>query len=775
MSRLAPRVSKWRFAPLVCVFASLAAMPAAAQSGGTAADSPAASRAATPVSPPASPTLTRDAEGHITVHATRVRQPIKIDGRLDDETYLSVSPITEFIQQEPQSGVPISERTELWVLFDDTNIYVSARCWDEHPERIVANDMRRDVNNLTQQDNVAVAIDTFHDGRNAFIFVMTPAGGMRDGYTTDESPNFDWNGVWDGRSIRDEHGWMVEMALPFKTLRYTPGTDQTWGIQIRRRMSGKNELAFLTLVSPRWSTGAINHASVFATLVGIEAPAPALNLDVKPYGITRVTTDLLSNPAVRNNVDPTGGLDLKYGLTKSLTADFTLNTDFAQVEADEAQINLTRFNLSFPEKREFFLEGRGIFDSFGASPNTGGGFATGGPGGTNVAPTIFYSRSIGLAGGREVPVIGGGRLSGKAGPWSVGALNMETGDERTAGARQTNFSVLRLRRNILRRSNVGGIFTRRSLSTVAPGSNEVWGLDANLAFYQNVYLVGYLAQSRTGGRSGDDMAYRTQFAYGGDRYGLTLDRNVVEKNFNPEVGFMRRLNFRRTFAQPRFSPRTTNSRLVRKFTYQADLEYITDNQNHLESRTLNPFFQIDFQNSDFLAIDYARNYEFLPLPFQIASGVQIPAGGYSFGSLTTAYTAGSQHRVSGKASFETGSFYDGDKQTATFSGRVTMTPQLAVEPNISLNWIDVPQGKFTTTLVGGRTTFTMTPRMFVAALVQYSSSNTSLSTNLRLRWEYQPGSELFVVYTEGRSTLPPSGTELQSCGVVVKINRLFRF
>ena len=755
----------WRLAPLACIFALLETTPMFAQSGlrttGAAASEPPAS------------VLTREADGRIIVHAKRITQPIRVDGRLDDAAYHDVPPVTEFIQQEPHEGAPTTEKTEAWVMFDDRNLYITCRCWDEHPERIVANDMRRDSSNLGQHDQFAVGLDTFHDGRTGVQFSVTAAGGVRDGTISDERLSTDWNPVFESQTSRFDRGWIVEMAIPFKSLRYKPGREQTWGIQLRRQIHGQTERTFITPVSAAWGIQGLSHFSAAATLVGLETPPAALNLEVKPYAISRVTTDLLSRPAVRNDVHPDAGLDVKYGLTKGLTTDVTYNTDFAQVEADEAQINLTRFSLVFPEKREFFLEGQGIFH-FG-----GGGGSGGAGGGTDVsggdAPTVFYSRRIGLSGARVVPVIVGGRLTGKAGPWNVGALTMETDQDGAAGAAQTNFTVLRVQRDILGRSAVGGIFTRRSVSTLAPGANDAWGLDANFGFYQNVYFNGYLAQSRTSGRRDDDLSYHAQFNYAADRYGLALDRLLVGQNFNPEVGFLRRENFRRNFAQARFSPRTINNRLVRKWTYQGHLEYITNNENRLESRELGGEFVTAFHSSDTVSVEYLRIFEFLRVPFPIAEGVRISVGGYSFDNAIASFRAGQQHRVSGTTSFEIGSFYGGDKKTASFKGRVEITPQLGVEPNISLNWIDLPEGRFTTTLVGQRATFTMTPRMFVAALVQYSSSTASLSTNLRFRWEYRPGSELFVVYTEGRSTFPPRGTELQNRGFVVKINRLFRF
>jgi hypothetical protein len=700
----------------------------------------------------------------LTVRATRV-MPLAIDGRLEDPAYSEVAPLTEFFQQEPDAGAPVSERTEAWVLFDDNYIYFACRCWDSHADRIVANDMRHDSSTLANQDSFSVAFSTFNDQRSGFMFAVTPAGAMRDGTATEERANFDWNPVWNGKATRFDGGWIAEMAIPFKSLRYGPGREQTWAMQIRRNMRSKNEFVHLTPVPPAYGFRGIHHFSDAPSLVGLEVPPPGLNFEIKPYVMSRLTTDRLSRPAIENYFDPDAGVDMKYGVTKGLTADFTYNTDFAQVEADEAQVNLTRFSLFFPEKREFFLEGADIF-TFG---NSLGGDLGGD------APNIFYSRRIGLSGSRVIPVIAGGRLSGKAGAWSLGALNMATKDDETSGVAQTNFTVMRVRRDILQRSNIGGLFTRRSVSTLAPGANLVAGIDGNLAFYQNLYLSGYMAQSRTDSRRGDDLSYRTQFNYLADRYGLAMDRLVVEKNFNPEVGLLRREDFRRNFARARFSPRTTNHPFIRKYTHEASFEYITDNRNHLESRDLTGLFRVDFHNSDALSVQYSRLYEFLPAPFPISRGVSIPIGGYSFDDFQLLFSGGAQRRLSGSTSVNIGNFYDGDKKTVGFKGRMEMTQQLSVEPNVSLNWINLPQGSFTTKVVGGRTTFTMTPRMFVAALVQYSSSTTSLSTNLRFRWEYQPGSELFIVYTEGRSTLPPSGIELESRGFVVKINRLLRF
>jgi hypothetical protein len=735
----------------------------------------------------------READGRVVVRATRVTEPPRLDSRLDDEAYREVPAITEMIQATPVPGAPGTDRTEAWVLFDDENVYISVRCWQD-PARIVGNDMRRDNNNISRHDHVAIAFDTFYDGRNGYQFNISAAGGLRDGLVTNERYDANWNGVWDGAAGQFEGGWTAELAIPFKTLRYAPGRSQTWHLQIRRFLAAKNETVYLTPLPPQLGIAGTNRYVLAATMVGLEAPPSGLNLEFKPYAISGVATDNLAATPFTNDLDGDAGFDGRYALTQGLAADFTYRTDFAQVEADEQQVNLTRFSIAFPEKREFFLENQGLFT-----------FGSGGSGdvGGRIVPNIFYTRRIGLAGQRAVPVIGGGRVAGKAGLWSIGALNMTTDEDLTAGVKRTNFTVLRLRRDILGRSNVGGIFTYRDVSTAAPGANAVFGVDSNFAFGDNVSFSGYVARSQTEGwdddpvRDGGDLSYRAQFNYNADRYGLALDRLVVEPNFNPEAGFMRRENFRRNFVSARFSPRTANHPTVRRWVYEGSLDYVTDNPTaerdaRLESRSITGAFQTELHSSDLFSVQYERLYELLVSSFRVASqamvdgvrrDVRIPAGGYGFDNVTVSYTLGAQHRVSGTPSFEIGSFYTGTKKAIGYQGRLEMGPRVGIEPNVSLNWIDLPEGSFRDTLLSARTSFTMTPRMFVAALVQYSSANNSTSTNLRFRWEYQAGSELFLVYTEGRSTLEEplrpldrfgARTSLQNRGFVVKINRLFR-
>ncbi len=728
--------------------------------------------------PPVAPeVISRDAQGRATVRATRLRAPLQIDGRLDEPVYETVQYITDFIQQLPDEGALSSERTEVWVLFDDDSIYISARCYDTAPpSEWVANEMRRDVIQLRQNDSFSLMLDTFYDRRNGLAFLVTPIGGFSDFAISNEGGrvNTDWNTIWDSRTDRFDGGWTVEIEIPFKSLRYRPTSTQVWGIQLRRIIRRRTEASYLTPLPISAARGnsviaGLWRVSQAGSLVGIEVPSGSRKIEIKPYGIGGMTTDSTADPPTRNALDGQFGLDVKYGVTRNLTADFTYNTDFAQVEVDEQQVNLTRFSLFFPEKREFFLEGRGNFD-----------FARGAGLGGAGTPTLFFSRRIGLQGSDVVPILAGGRLTGKVGAFDVGALNIQTGDELRSGAQTTNFTVLRVKRDILRRSTIGGIFTNRSVSLVGDGSNQVYGLDGRFAFFDDVNLLGYVARTSTRGRRGRDASYLGRFSYAGDRYGFDLGHLVIEDNFNPEIGFVRRDNIRRTTASGRFSPRPRSIDWVRRFSLSGGVDYIVAADNRLlETRTQDVELEIQLENSDRFTVSAVDRYERLTTSFTIAPGVTLPVGGYDFRDVGAAYSFGQQRPLSGSISVRTGSFWSGDSTSVGLSrGRIEVTPQLSVEPSLSFNWVHLPEGAFTTSLSRVRVNYSVTPRMFFSGLLQHNSSGNTFSTNIRLRWEYSPGSELFVVYTEDRDTdpfLPDRRTELRNRGFVVKMNRLFRF
>jgi hypothetical protein len=705
--------------------------------------------------------------------------PLRIDGQLDESVYTTVLPISDFIQNDPEEGAPATEKTEVWILFDGETLYVAARCWESHPERMVLNEMRRDNTNIVQNDGFAFGLDTFYDRRNSVAFEMNAIGGRIDAQVTNERQmNMDWNPIWDLKVGRFAGGWTVETAVPFKSLRYRPGRAQVWGFNARRVNRWKNEVSYLTRIPASMTLRGHFQASLMAALVGLEAPSGAKNLEIKPYVISNVTRDLTAVPRISGDVDGDFGADVKYGLTQSVTADFTYNTDFAQVEADEQQVNLTRFSLFFPEKRDFFLENQGTF-AFGAASGPGGG----GGGGANGAlanpsdtPLLFYSRRIGLNAGRSVPIRAGGRLTGRSGKYSLGLLNIESGKERVSASPATNFSVVRFKRDILRKSTVGALFAGRSISQSGVGSNQAYGIDGTFSFYDNLSVNTYWAETRTDGSSGDARSYRSQLDYGGDRYGLQLEHLVVGAHFNPEVGFLRRSDIRRSFGQFRFSPRPKSNKRIRRFNSTGSLAYIENGAGRVETRDWEGEFAVEFQNMDRLFLGFSSVYEFLPQPFTIAPAITLGVDGYDFSSAHAGFNLGPTRRIAGNMTVEYGTFYSGHKTSLAWSrGRVNLTPQLSVEPRISVDRVNLREGSFTNRLIGSRATYTMTPLMFVSALIQYNSASHVVASNLRLRWEYRAGSELFVVFNEQRDTLTSGFPELANRSFIVKVNRLFRF
>ena len=660
----------------------------------------------------------RDAEGRITLRAVRVDTPLNIDGQIDEAAYQDLEPISDFIQMEPAGGQPATEKTEIWLFFDQRNFYVTIRAWESQPDRMIANEMRRDSNNIRQGDCIGFSLDTFYDRRNAFQFEVNPLGARTDGQSTNERQySADWNPVWDLAVGRFQGGWTLEAAIPFKSLRYRPGRAQIWGFNARRNNKWKNEISYLNRIPPAMGMGRGDFsASLYATVVGIDAPAGSKNLEVKPYGISELTTDLGGVTArhqrsrrrfrrrrqVRHHPEPHRRLHLQHRLRAG-------GSRRAAGQPDPVQPAVSGEARILPGERRDVRVRRRRRQPDGRSGDV---------------PILFYSRRIGLHQNREIPIAGGGRMTGRIGRFSLGMLNMQTREEpdeqvpvNQLPTPSTNFSVIRVKQDILRRSSVGAILTNRSVAQNGFGSNQTYGLDAGFAFYSNLFVNAYWAKTRTEGLDGDDTSYRGQLDYIGDRYGVQLERMAVGDNFNPEVGFVRRDNMRRSLGRFRFSPRPASIPSIRKFSWQGTVDYIEDGAGALETRDLDGEFAIEFQNSDRFSVGITDNYERLLAPFPIAPGVRIPVGEYDFVSGRAAFTFGQQRPFSGNVAVERGRFYDGDLTPAGFSrSRVNVTASLLARAD------RVDQlGRSADRLVhhqsrGSRVTYTVTPLMFVSAL-----------------------------------------------------------
>ncbi len=764
-------------ARVVLVFiAGLAATPALAQSPSQAIDGPPA-----PVLPEV---ISRGADGLATIRTVRLPGPLAFDGRLDEGFYRDVKSFGDFIQQDPFEGRPATDRTEVWVFFDDANVYVSARMWESDRGKRVANEMRRDSFNLYNNDHFGVVFDTFYDRRNGYGFSVNALGGMGDMQLVNEQPNPNWNGLWDARTSDFDGGWTLEMQFPFRSMRFKEGGD-VWGINFRRLVRWNNESSFLTAIPQSYGRRGMTKVSSAGTLVGLATPAKLRNFDLKPYALGSALTNRTVTPQIDNDLNGEFGVDAKWAITQSLVTDFTYNTDFAQVEDDEAQVNLTRFSLFFPEKREFFLEGQDYFSfgtgNFGGGGGGGGGGGFGGGGGggffgNNPAPLVFYSRRIGLSNSLAVPILGGARALGRGRGFQVGALQMRTEDSPLALAKATDFSVLRINRNVLRRSRVGVIATRRAPGARTGADNLAYGADAAFNFKTDLSMSGYWAATETTGRTGLNSSYRGAFNWNADRTGLQAEHLYVGDHFNPEIGFVRRTAFRRSNGQGRFSPRPRNMRGVRKLFFEGNVDYYEDTGGAVESREAQGTFRAEFTSSDFINVEYSDAFEHLDKAFTVAPGVTIPVGDYSFRQGRATVMLSASRRVSGFVTVSAGEFYDGTILEASWRGRVELSSRLSAEPTLSINHVETPHGTGDTNVIGGRLTYTISPRMFLAALVQYQSATKTSTANVRFRWEYQPGSEMFVVYSDGRDTdntgFPPP---ILNRSFVVKVTKLFRF
>ena len=728
----------------------------------------------------------QDDRGRITIRATRAT--INIDGNLDEEIYGRVAPIDHFIQQEPNEGAASTEKTLAWLFFDDNNFYVAVRNYDSAPERLVANELRRDNFNTYQNDNISISIDPLYTRRSGVFFQTNALGAQRDQEVQDErSNNQDWNTIWRTRSRILEDGWSMEFAIPFTSLRFRDAGPQVWGFNLRRVIRWKNEHVSIAPIPASAGTRAMYKFDIMATVVGVDVPSVRRPVDFKPYAIAASTTNLSGPEPFRNDPSADAGFDVKYSLTNSLVADFTYRTDFAQVEEDQQQVNLTRFSLFFPEKREFFLEGQGLF-SFGGEQRGGG-----------LTPVVFYSRRIGLDQGRAVPLIGGGRVAGRVGKFTVGALNIQTDDIENSDITNNNFSVVRVRRDVLRRSNIGVLFTHRAPS--GGESNTVVGADGNFWFGNDLTVAGFYTQSggpegpplrtsnQSGGpegpplRTGQRSSYRGEIEYAPDLYGFRYEHLLVGSAFDPQIGFLRRSAFRRNYASARFSPRPASGPF-RRHAIEAELDYITGSDDGvLETREAQVSYRAELRGNDQWTIDYSRNYEFLREPFNVVPGQRIEAGAHSFADVRTSYVLGTQRRISGTISGGTGSFYGGTNTEAGYRGYIEISNRFNLEPSITLNWITLPpltaggtDRSFDTRVIGTRASYMFSPQMALSALVQYNSTGASLGSSVRFRWEYRPGSDFFVVYSDGRDTrIGDRFPGLLNRTFVVKATRLFRF
>jgi hypothetical protein len=677
-----------------------------------------------------------------------VTERIVIDGVFDEAAWALAEPASDFVQQWPDPGAPASERTEVRILYDRENLYIAALCHDSAgPAGIVVNDQRRDFD-FNVNDVFTIVIDTFHDHRNGFMFITNPVGARVDGQAGEGYFNPDWDAVWLNESRITEVGWQAEIAIPFMALRFRPG-EHAWGVNFLRRVRRKNEDSYWSPVPRPYRS---NRVSLAGTLDGIRNVRQGRNLRLKPYA----TATLSDGGAVRRDLDPQAGVDLKYGLRSQMTLDLSLRTDFSQVEADLQQVNLTRFSLFFPEKREFFLENASMFQFGGAPTRT-----------SDLIP--FFTRRIGLQEGRIVPILAGARLSGRAGAYTTGLLSIQT--ERFGTTPSTNFSVARVRRDLFRRSDVGGIFVSKTDGT---RNNRTYGADFNLGVGDAFDVSSYVLLSETSGTGADqrDGAGQVRLAWRNQLVDASAGVLAIGRNFDPQVGFVPRRGIRKssgTFAlTPRGGPRMP---AVREFRPAVDVEYITDPDGALETRVVDPSFTVLFQKGSQITAGREARFERLVEPFAIRPSQRIAPGDYRFDSYYVTYSSDRSRTLSGSLSSSTGAFYDGDRDS--YGVGVSLQPgyQFHAELTWSRNDVRLASGDFTTDLVALRLAHTFSTTVVLNGLLQYNTDTGERSTNVRFNVIYKPLSDIYVVFNERRSS---SGTLLDRA-VIAKLTYLVSF
>ena len=714
----------------------LAAGPAAARQGG--ADEPTQSAAAGTLTFERANQARTPGELHA-VQPPRVDQAPRLDGVLNEEAWGQAAVIDEFIQQEPAEGEPATERTVVRLMYDARALYVGVEAYDSVPDGVIATEMRRDSRQLLDEDNFQLILDTFHDSRSGYMFVTSPLGAKLEqqiaeegegGYRGNSSNiNLDWDGVWDVSARRTDEGWVAEIAIPMVTMRFPEADEQVWGINFMRNIRRKNEQVFWAPIPKGYG---LTRVSLAGSLTGLAGVDRGMDLSISPYVLAGGRQDRGAAATLNGSGFNDVGLDLKYGVASGLNLDVTLNTDFAQVEVDEQQVNLTRFPLFFQEKRDFFLENAGMF---GVRSQ-----------GTGRQADLFFTRRIGLANGQPVPILAGARLTGKVDRHTVAVMNIQT---QAVGARAgENFFVGRYSRDILARSKVGGIVINKEAVDGAH-YNRTFALDTSLAPHPFFSVTGFIAKTESPGLSNDDLMGHVMLSWLSPAARVYSEYTDIQENFNDEVGFVPRVGIRRSKLHAQWNPRPGKWG-IRSMDPMMFIEYITDQGNRLLSRRTHHMIGFQLEDGSSLTLIANKEFEQLDLPFEITSDVTIPAGTYRFWNPSLRYNSDPSRRVSASATYSPQGFFGGTRTDWTTEVNLRASSRVAAGASFSRSDIDLPDGSFVADLAAVQFDLALSPEMTVRSLTQYNSTTDGLSTSIRFNWIYRPGSDIYIAYDELR-------------------------
>lgn len=659
-----------------------------------------------------------------------VGEQVEIDGQPTEAVWALAEPVTGFHQMEPANGEPSTERTEVRLLYDRTRLLVGVWCFDSEPQQLTGSQLQRDQG-LNADDRFMMAIDPFGDGRSGYFFEINPLGAMGDGLVAPGgglSVNRSWDGIWIARAVRTATGWTAEFELPFFAISFKPEIS-AWGINFQRTIRRKNEESL-------WTGSARNQGLTYMAtagrLEGLAGLSQGLGLEMRPFVTAGVGEAPIRNEAW--NADLSGGVDVFYNITPELRANLSVNTDFAETEVDQRQVNLTRFPLFFPEKRAFFLDGASVFE-FARIQNN--------------ALVPFFSRRIGLdSDGQPQPIAFGAKLTGQAGDYDLGAIHVRTREDQ---APAEDFTVLRVRRRFWAQSYGGALYTRRSGS--GPTSQTV-GADAVLAtatFLDNQVLEvsGFaIATSRAvGARHGTAVGLRVSLP--NDPINVRVDVREVQDGFDPAVGFVERRAYRRINPGLRYAFHP-NTRVFRRYSFELDASVIADLKNRLESRLVDvQFARIELQSGDVAEYHLLPTFERLPRDFRIFGNLVLPAGAaYDFVRRQIIVNSAPRRALSTTLRLEDGAFYSGSRRQVNLS--VSARPRAGWLLTVGLddNRVRLAEGSFRTRVWRTDVSTPLSPFVAITGRLQFDTVSRDLGWQGRLRWTMAPGSDVFVVYTQ---------------------------
>lgn len=700
------------------------------------------------------------------------RQVPKIDGLLNEAIWQNAEAASEFFQREPNEGAPATEKTEVRVLYDKNYIYFGFRCYDSEPAKIVATEMRNDAQ-LENDDYIRVVVDTYLDRRNGFVFESNPLGARRDAKITDEGRNVnaDWNIVWDVNAKITGQGWEAEMRIPLNQLRYPSSRNfGKWGINFARVIRRKREDTYWAPIRLDYGFGsrAFYKVSKAGDLEGLEYMPHRTRLEIKPYNLTGLQRDEKITPIASTSIFE-GGLDLKYALTENIIADVTINTDFAQVEADLERVNLTRFSLFFPEKREFFLEGAGIF-KIGAASRPGGG--------DRGSDQLFYSRRIGLNRGNEVPIIAGSKLTGNFAGLQIGLLNVVTdefvdfGEVDTTSVPRTNYAALRLMKPVLSNSSVGLLvlskdaLAENKYDRNYQNYNRTFAVDGNFVLGSSTTLNAWLARTATPGNPGKEWAGNFSFNHRTDKWIVRAGHTTIQDNFNAEMGFLRRVGIRKSNLELGSGFRPKRGHWMQRIYNAPSVSYLTDSDNKLLTREIGFRTFLQFRDGHIFFGSPRQIYDVIDFDEKIVviagedtteikgwkiyskddKTIVIPNGIYTYYAYNFFLRTDASKPLSFRLGGDLGEFFNGNRFGGNISFLLKPSAHLSWNFSYNVNRVLLPGGEFTTNVLSTRLIYTLSRDMFAKAFVQWNDTRESLSFNLLYNFYYRPGSNIYLVY-----------------------------